>query len=249
MVGRIAPVMQDHLLKLLLAVSEGKGEEAADVAVRMGERLDEFDEREYVRVVSQLVAQHQHSTVAQIDTGQIVLEITRSAGTAGLRLPAELTLLGKTLLNLDIVARTLAPDFNPNEIIQRNVSEVMRHRLTRTLSPGNLFSTVLELNEFAQNLPARLNRALDRVANNDLSLKVDAFDEKHLMKGMQKIANRITMGLVLAALIMGAALLMRVDTRFRILGYPGIAMLLFLTAAVGGLILLYNIVFRDTHGA
>jgi hypothetical protein len=41
---------------------------------------------------------------------------------------------------------------------------------------------------------------------------------------------------------------MRVDTRFRILGYPGIAMLLFLTAAVGGLILLYNIVFRDIHG-
>jgi hypothetical protein len=52
---------------------------------------------------------------------------------------------------------------------------------------------------------------------------------------------------VLAALILGAAVLMRVETRFEILGYPGIAMLLFMSDAVGGLLLVYNIVFHDTH--
>jgi hypothetical protein len=50
-----------------------------------------------------------------------------------------------------------------------------------------------------------------------------------------------------AALIIGAAMLMRVETPFRIMGYPGIAMRLFLAAAVGGLLLVYNILFRDTH--
>ena len=247
MIGRIAPVMQEYLLKLLLAIANGKGEEAAEVAIRMGDPLDEFNEKAYVREVSQLVAQHQNITVGQIDTGRVVMEITRTAGTTGLRLPAELTMLGKTLLNLDQVARTLAPDFNPNEVIRKNASEVMRQRLMKSVSPGNLFSTMLELNEFVQTMPGRVNRVLDRVADNQLALKIDAFDEVKLMEGMQKIANRITLGLVLAALIIGAALLMRVETRFKLLGYPGIAMLLFLTAAVGGLFLAYNILFKDDH--
>lgn len=68
------------------------------------------------------------------------------------------------------------------------------------------------------------------------------------MEGMQKIANRITLGLVLAALILGAAMLMRVETSFRIFGYPGLAMLLFLAAACGGAALAYSILFRDEHG-
>jgi hypothetical protein len=76
---------------------------------------------------------------------------------------------------------------------------------------------------------------------------VDAIDEKQLMAGLQKIANRITLGLVLAALILGAALLMRVETTFRILGYPGLAILLFLAAVVGGVLLVLNILLHDEH--
>src|SRR5262249_34835150 len=41
-------------------------------------------------------------------------------------------------------------------------------------------------------------------------------------------------GLVLAALIVGAALLMRVPTNFQLFGYPGLAMICFLAAAAGG---------------
>ena len=59
-------------------------------------------------------------------------------------------------------------------------------------------------------------------------------DAKLLMEGLHKFANRISTGLILAALIVGASLLMHVDTPFRILGYPGLAMLPFMAAAGGG---------------
>ena len=247
MIGRVAPVMQEQLLKLILAISEGKAEEAADIAIKLGKPLDGFDEKDFVREVSQLVAQHHNETVEQIDAGRVILEMTRSAGAHNIRPPAELSLLGKTLLNLDLVARTLAPRFQPNEAVRRNASEVLRQRLTKSLSPAHWFSTMLEVNEFVQTLPSRVNRVLDRVADNQLSLKVDAIDETELIGGMQKIANRITLGLILAALIIGAALLMRVETSFKLLGYPGIAMLLFLAAACGGGVLAWNIVFHDRH--
>ena len=57
-----------------------------------------------------------------------------------------------------------------------------------------------------------------------------------------------TVGLILAALIVGAAMLMRVETSFRIWGYPGLAIILFLLAAGGGVTLLVNILFYDKSG-
>jgi Na+/proline symporter len=65
------------------------------------------------------------------------------------------------------------------------------------------------------------------------------------MEGMQKVANRITVGLVLAALIVGAALLMGVPTDFILFGYPGLAILLFLAAAAGGVVLVFSILMND----
>ena len=89
------------------------------------------------------------------------------------------------------------------------------------------------------------NKVLDILANNQLRLDVDAVDERLLIDGLHKIANRIALGLILAALIVGAALLMQVPTTFRILGYPGLAILFFLAAACGGVALVVSILTSD----
>jgi ubiquinone biosynthesis protein len=65
------------------------------------------------------------------------------------------------------------------------------------------------------------------------------------MEGLQEIANRITLGLVMAALIVSAALLMRVETNFTLLGYPGLAMILFIGAVAGGGAMVVSIVRTD----
>jgi ubiquinone biosynthesis protein len=96
-----------------------------------------------------------------------------------------------------------------------------------------------------QRLPARLNKLLDALVNNEIKVSVDAIDEKTLILAFQKIANRITVGLIIAAFIIGAALLMRVETSFRIWGYPGLAIIFFLFAAGSGIVLLFNILFYD----
>ena len=245
MVARIPPGMQEKLLRLLLAVSEGRAEDAATVAITLGDVQPIFDEKGFRRDVADLVAQNIGATVGQMQVGRVVLMLARMSGERGIRVEPELTMLGKTLLNLDLVGRTLDPDFDPNASIRRNAAELMRQRMRKSISPGNLFAGVMELKDFAENLPRRVNTILDRVAGNTLEVKVDAIDEKMLVEGFIKIANRITMGLILAALIVGAALLMRVETTFRLLGYPGLAMLCFLLAAAGGVSLVASILWSD----
>jgi hypothetical protein len=106
-------------------------------------------------------------------------------------------------------------------------------------------SALMDVKELAQELPRRVNAVLDVLAKNALRLKVDAFDEVALIEGLQKIANRIAMGVVLAALIVGAAIVMQIPTRWTVLGYPAVAMILFAAAALGGIALITSIVTTD----
>jgi predicted unusual protein kinase regulating ubiquinone biosynthesis (AarF/ABC1/UbiB family) len=245
MVARIAPSLQEKLLQLLLAVAEGRSEEAANFAIRIGERTEQFDEAEFRRRVADLVGQQQGRDAEQLEIGKIMLEVTRVSGECAIRVPPELTMLGKTLLNLDQVGWTLDPAFDPNAAIRRNAVEIMQQRMAKSVTPASIFGSLMDMKDFVETMPRRINKILDRVANNDIQVKVDAIDEKRLMEGLQKIANRITMGLVLAALIIGAAMLMSVPTDFRIFGYPGLAMIFFLIATGGALVLMINILFYD----
>lgn len=245
MVGRLMSGFKDNLLNLLLAVSEGRGEETAVTAMKMGEPKKDFDEREFMGRVGDLVTAHGGNSMEKIDAGKVVMEITKISADCGFRLPAEFTMIAKALLNLDRSVYTLDPDFDPNEAIRNHATEIMQGRFVESLSPGNVLSGALEAKEFVEKLPHRVNNILDIIGNNELEIKVDAIDEKTLMVGFQKIANRITLGLVLAALIVGASMLMRVDTTFRIFGYPGLPLIFFLAAAIGGVVLIFNIILND----
>lgn len=245
MIGRLSPHMQERLLKLLLAVSEGRGEDVAEVAITLGEKLPEFNDAGFRRDISALVGRVGHQNVGQFQIGRVFLDLTQLINSNAMRAPAELTMLGKTLLNLDQVARALDPQLDVNEAIRRNGVELMTRRMKKTATSGGILSTVLEAKEFAEKLPGRVNRVLDALAASELKLKVEVIDDGTIIEGLQKVANRITHGLILAALIVAAAMVMRVDTTFKILGYPGLAMILFSLAGIGTGYLAYEILRHD----
>ncbi|MDQ2971070.1 MAG: AarF/ABC1/UbiB kinase family protein [Acidobacteriota bacterium] len=245
MVARISPSLQEKMLKLVLAVSEGNSDRVAELAVEIGRKKENFEPEGLHRQVTDLVGAYQNASLGELRVGRTLLEVARASAESGLKLPSELTILAKTLLQLDEVGRTLDPTFEPNAAIRRDTADLLKKRMLRSASPGRMAEALLEAKEFAEKLPGRVNRVLDLVANNELKLEVDAIDETVLIGGLQKTANRIALGLVLAALIVGAALLMQVPTTFRILGYPGLAILFFLAATAGGVALIASIIWSD----
>jgi predicted unusual protein kinase regulating ubiquinone biosynthesis (AarF/ABC1/UbiB family) len=245
MVARIAPQMQDGLIKLLLAVSAGLGQDAAAVAIDLGRKLDGFDRDRFTREAGMLVGRNRGAAMGDIHAGAIVSELTRISGNCGLRLPAELTMLGKALLNLDEVARLLDPTFEPNAAIERQGSDLMRRKLAQAATPGNLMAAAMEAKEFAERFPGRVNKVMDALAEGELKLTVQGIDEQNLMRGIQKLANRVAAGMVIASLVIGAALIMRVQTRSQLFGYPAIAIVLFLMAAGAAGWLLISILVSD----
>ena len=245
MVGHLTERIQEQLLKLLLASADGRGDEASDVLVELGERRANFDEAALRRDVGDLIARHQQAAISDIQVGKLLLQANHMATQHGLKPPSDLSLLGKTLLSLDTVARSLAPRLDVNATIREESAALMRQRMLRSVSPASVLTTMLDAKQFAEKLPGRVNRVLDSLAKNELKLKVEMIDEGAVITGLQKVANRITLGLVIAALIVGASLIMQVPTTFRLLGYPGLAMILFLIAAGAGAMLAVQIVTHD----
>jgi predicted unusual protein kinase regulating ubiquinone biosynthesis (AarF/ABC1/UbiB family) len=172
-------------------------------------------------------------------------ELARAAAASGLRPPPEMTMIGKALLNLDEVARLLDPDFDPNAAIRAHTSEIVRQKLLASASPANVLHAAMDAKEFAQHLPGRVNKVMDALAEGQLTLNVQGIDEAELMRGIQKLANRVTTGLIVAAMIIGAAMLMRIQTDVELFGYPALAIVFFLAASVIGLWLVVTSLLND----
>jgi len=154
-------------------------------------------------------------------------------------------MIGKALLNLDQVACSLDPDFIPMAVVEDEVASILRRKLTDSVRPGNVFTTVLEAREFVERFPGRVNKVMDALAAGELTLKVQGIDEREVIRGIQQLGNRVTTGLVVAALIIGAAMIMRIETDSELFGYPALAIVLFVVASAIGLWLVVSSLIHD----
>lgn len=245
MTVRVPARLQGHLVKLFLAIAEGRGEEAADVATTIGRPLKNFDRPEFHARITRLVTDHGKNSLERIPLGRIMLDLQGSAAETAIWMPEELLMLSKTLLHLEESLEQLDASLQLHGVIKEYAADIMTQRATSTYSMGGLYRSALEVNEFVTEFPRRANKILDLLAENRFSVNVDAVDEKQFLQGIQKIANRITMGLLLAALIIGASLMMDVPTSLRFLGYPIISLFFFLTAGMGALALIVQMLLKD----
>ncbi len=107
----------------------------------------------------------------------------------------------------------------------------MQQKLLQSVSPSNVASELLEMQELVRELPRRVYSILRTLSDNRFRVHVTGLEESRLMENLQKIANRISAGIITAALIIGAALVMRIESNVRIFGYPALALVMFLLAA------------------
>ncbi len=250
MVAHVPPGQRERMLKLLFAAVDGRGEEVASESIAMGTRLEDFDETRFVREVSQLVARYAARRAARAmahaqSEGRLVLELVRLATACGLRTPPELSLLGKTLLNLEQVAHALDPALDVKNVIESHLENIMAARLRKSFSAANLASEMMELQSLLRESPRKVGDILSLLADNRMQVRVTGLEESHLLESLHKIANRISTALVSAALIIGAAMMMRVDTDTRLFGYPAVALVLFLMATALGVALVASALLKD----
>jgi ubiquinone biosynthesis protein len=245
MVSRISSEFQDEVIKLLLAISSNRGSEVADACVRMSEIQERFDAVRFTRDISTIVAAVHDVNATDINTGQLIFNVIAIANNNDLKAPAELTMLAKTLLHLDAITRKLDPDYDPQSVIRDYAEQLMSQKLAQKFNPRNFYPALLDLNQLVLDLPHRVREIVDLTSAGRLSFGIKLTQAEEFLAGIHKIANRITVGVVIAALLVSSSMMMRVPTTFTIFGYPGIAVLGYLLASAAGFYLVLSTILRD----
>jgi len=244
MVGRVPPRMRGLLTQLVLAIVDGRGEDVAEVAIEIGEVKNKFTRDAFTRDIGELVLQRHTESIKRVSIGDTVLEIASLCGEHHLVVPPLLSTIGKTLLNLDQLGEVLCPEFNPASQIRKHTGSILWKDVWRMISPTVLIGETFEIERFVRVLPRRLSQIVDTLAREDKGFRIDAIDEDRLISGFNKIANRITHGLIIAALLIAGAMIMNVDrVGWRLGGVPALSWAMFVVAGlwivfiVGGMFL------------
>ncbi|WP_049622454.1 ABC1 kinase family protein [Frateuria defendens] len=246
MVARLSPQVRSQLLRMMLAAVDGDGDRVAAITERLGSKLADFDPAAYRREICTAVSRYETGRQdAAFSEGRLLLELTVRGAEHGLRPPSELTLLGKTLLNLETVLLALDRQLPVREVVRSHLQRVLARHLLRTASPAQGAASLLDLQDLAVRTPAQLGSILQTLADNRFRVRLDGLEESRLIENLQKIANRISTGVITAALVIAGAMLARVPGGARLFGYPVLALLLFALAAALGASLAMHVIRRD----
>ncbi|MHB0950141.1 MAG: ABC1 kinase family protein [Gemmatimonadaceae bacterium] len=208
MTARLSTAMREGIVRLLMSMSDNRGDEVADTLVELGDPMETFDRPSFTRDIASLTARNYDLAIGEVQAGTVLYELINSSYQHGLRLPAELTLLAKALFNLDAITRALDPAFSPITAIREYGNQLATERAQRELSPRRLLQVAGEAGELMTQLPHRLELITARLANNDFAIRVDTPQIEKLLSGLQKVANRVFTGLVLAGIVVASAMLL-----------------------------------------
>lgn len=245
MVARLSPESQEQLIRLMLAISSGDSAAGTEALEKLSDRLDDYQPDRLKAQVADLLLRYKSTTIGELATGRLFAEMAVAAGSCGLRPGSELTMLGKALLNLDQVARTLDPDVRIDEIVESQASEVMRHRMMEAAKPARMMRSALDAAAFAEQLPGRLNKVLESLSEGRLSLHLEGLDEASVIRGAQKMANRVAAGVMIAAFVVAAALFSSAPHASTVGGYPVLTYVFLGLAALTGMWVGIGMVRRD----
>ena len=242
--GMIAFVSRENqlrLMALLITLVERDGDRTARACIEMGIVGKDFREARFRAEVGHLVARHSGMTLKDLPFGLIVRDLLVLSVRNDIQVPPEMVLLGKTLLNLEPICRKLDPDMNPVSTMKDVAMRLLEEQIRRDISTERLMSLALEVRSFLYDVPLSVRRVLTQLANNELRVGIEIEKAEQMQVAVRDVANRITLGVITAALIMGSALLVRVGAGHTIFDLPIIAFLGFLMAAGLGIFVVVQI--------
>ena len=129
MVAKFGPDLREHILKLLIAISKYNGEETANVLLKMSEYDKNADLVGFRKEINRLVLDSQNKTAKDLQTGRLLIQMNKVAAEKSIKLPVELNILGKILMNMDQIVAVLTPDYDLQRAIERNVEKLMQKKI------------------------------------------------------------------------------------------------------------------------
>ena len=240
MVGRLSEVRRDQLVRLLLGLVRQKPERVANVMLDWASD-GAVDEVTLVQEIQSFVDQYHGVALKNLSLGTMLSDLVTILRRHHLTLPADLTLLVKTFITLEGMGRELDPSFDMAGEAMPLLEEAMRVRYTPAAIIKRGWETTGETLSILAGLPQDVSRLLRSARRGRLEIHIDVTHLKRVGNQLDSAANRLVVGIVVAALIIGSSIVMTVTGGPSLIGLSFFALLGFSGSMIGGLWLLVSI--------
>jgi ubiquinone biosynthesis protein len=218
LLGRVDDDTRRGLALLLLAIAQNRADDVADLIISLSLTTVQSDQPAFLHDVRRKLPRYHWRPLSGIRAGEALADLQRIALRYQIRLPTSFALVGKTLAQADEIARTLDPQLDPVKLLEDDALEVMLVEAERRLEPKQLLANVYTQADPLLRMPRRLSHVVNELERGSLRVGVVPTGLDELEAHLRSIANRVGAALIISALLIGSALMARIN---HVVSYAG----------------------------
>ncbi len=250
--GYLTPQMKRDLGDLLFAVVQKDADQVARIIMRIGAVSAGSDRDALHRDVRRLILQYYNVSLESVPIGQFLRDIMSVTFEHHIRLPSDLALFVRTIIVLEGVTRNLDPSFVLAKYLEPFVNRMVRQRISLKRFTANTATTMRDMGNVLRVLPNRVDSISEQLDRGDLTLGIHVHQLTEAIFELDTIGNRLAFSVVVAAIIIGSALILLAGEEAAIFLIPftdislPIPQIGFILSALLGVLLLFSIL--RSHG-
>ncbi|MFQ5603467.1 MAG: ABC1 kinase family protein [bacterium] len=234
MMGRLDDFLMEQISDLLIATIQKDADLIIRVLINLGSLDEECDVRTLRLDIANFIDRYYGVPLKRINMQTIIADVFDVVTRHQLRTPSNLLLLMKTMGTYEDIARKLDPDFDIMALAKPYVRKLMLRRLDVTKMAYEGIKTLRDLYDLLKVAPRELELLLKKIKRGQFGIELQDRGLQNLMLEIDRASNRITFGLIIAALIVGSSLILKMGTGPFLFGYPLFGVLGFLFAGFLG---------------
>jgi predicted unusual protein kinase regulating ubiquinone biosynthesis (AarF/ABC1/UbiB family) len=200
-------------------VAQNRADDVAALLLTLSVTNLDSDEPGFVHELRRKLPRYHWRPLEGIPTGEALADLQRIALRHGVRLPTAFALVGKTLAQADSIARTLDPELDPVQLIEREAYNLVLTEAEAQLEPGVLFANLYAQLGTLTRLPRRVGQIADRLEAGTLKVGIvpaSLDDTEHMLRS---VANRVGAAIIVVGLLISSALMARVNHAVALAGF------------------------------
>ena len=246
MVGMLTNPRRNQIVDMLHALTLKDEQAMLQVLLDWsGESVSDEDRLAYD--VTELLQNYDDLQLKDVKIGALLNDVTALMRDNNLVLPADLTLLFKTLITLEGLGLQLNPEFHMIDHVTPFVEHVIKQRYTPQALLARGRKSVRETLEVLADVPRDMRHLLRDMRRGRVRVDLDLKRLDHFGHQLDGASNRLTMGILTASLVVGSSIIMTVEGGPQLFGLPLFGLLGFLIAFFNSLWIICSIWRSGKH--
>ena len=236
-VGRLSEDMIESLANILLAIVKGDYKMLVENYLDMGLVPDKTDLDAFSRDYRDILETYLSKPIKDASLGELLLNYTKVAASYNIKLPMDLVLLDKCVIELEGLVRQLDPNLDMLAAGERYAGELMKIWYSPKRVGKDFLETAHEMDKLAKVLPGQVRQLMKKLVNDKFTIDFVHFGLENLIDEIDRSSNRLSLGLIISALIIGSSLIMTTGKGPLFLGFPILGISGFMLAGFLGFLL------------